>query len=78
MGIASRLQGICKALWVAGFLFVESNTNSGSLFMLLLIAVLVSYLSILCKHMFYFQAGVEQSVPFHHLLAFSSYYDAKP
>ena len=45
--------------------------------MLLLIVVLISYLSILCKHMFYFQAGVEQSVPFHHHSTFSSYYDAR-
>ena len=45
--------------------------------MILLIAVLIYYLSILCKHMFYFQARVEQSVPFHHLPSFSSYYDAK-
>jgi len=45
--------------------------------MLLLIVVLVSYLSIQCKHMFYFQARVEQSVPFHRLPSFSSYYDAR-
>ena len=56
----------------------ESNAISESLLMILLIAVLIYYLSILCKHMFYFQAGVEQSVPFHHLPFFSSYYGARP
>ena len=45
--------------------------------MLLLSAVLSDYLSSLYKHLFYFQARVEQSVPFHHLLSFSSYYDAR-
>ena len=45
--------------------------------MLLLIAILIYYLAILCKHLFYFQARVEQSVPFHRLPSFSSYYDAK-
>ena len=45
--------------------------------MILLIAILIYYLSILCKHLSYFQARVEQSVPFHHLPSFSSYYDAR-
>ena len=66
-----------QSFMVAGFLFTKSNTNSVSLFMLLLIAVLISYISILCKHMFYFQVRVEQSVSFHHLSSFSSYYDAR-
>jgi len=34
---AMSFQGICKALWFAGFLFAESNTNSEFLFMLLLV-----------------------------------------
>ena len=42
-GNSSQLQGICKALWFAGFLFVESNTNSESLFVLLL-AVMINSL----------------------------------
>ena len=46
--------------------------------MLWLIAVLSYYLSSLYKHVFYFQARVEQSVPFHHLPSFSSYYGARP
>ena len=45
--------------------------------MSLLIAVLVGYVAILCKHLFYFQARVEQLVQFHHLPSFSSYYDAR-
>ena len=60
-----------------GFLFAESNTNSVSLFILLLTNVLIYYLTSLCKHMFYFQVRVEQSVPFHHLSSFSSYYGAR-
>ena len=46
--------------------------------MLLLSAALSYYLSSLYKHLFYFQARVEQSVPFHHLSSFSSYYGARP
>ena len=46
--------------------------------MMLLIGVLIYYLSILCKHIFYFQARVEQSIPFLHLSSFSSYYGARP
>ena len=45
--------------------------------MLLLSAVLSYYLFSLYKHMFYFQARVEQSVLFYHLPSFSSYYDAR-
>ena len=45
--------------------------------MLLLSVVLSYYLSSLYKHLFYFQARVEQPVPFHHLTSFSSYYDAR-
>ena len=78
MGIISWLQGIWEALWFAGFLFVESNANSESLFMLLLSAVLSYYPSSLYKHMFYFQARVEQSVSFLLLPSFSSYYGARP
>ena len=63
---------------VCWFLLVESNTNSESLFMLLLSAILSYYLSSLYKHLFYFQARVEQSVPFLLLSPFSSYYGAKP
>ena len=63
---------------VCWFLLAKSNTNSESLFMLLLSAVLSYYLSSLYKHLFYFQARVEQSVLFHHLSAFSSYYGARP
>ena len=44
VGIVSRCRGICKALWFAGFLFAKSNTNSESLFMLLL-AVMIYLLS---------------------------------
>ena len=62
---------------VCWFLLAESNTNSESLFMLLLSAILSYHLTSLYKHMFYFQARVEQSVPFHHLPSFSSYYDAR-
>ena len=62
--------------WVS--FFVESNTNSESLFMLLLTAVLIYYLASLCKHLFYFQARVEQSVLIHHLSSSSSYYGARP
>jgi len=46
--------------------------------MLLLSVVLSYYLSSLYKLLLYFQARVEQSVPFHHLLSFSSYYGARP
>ena len=60
------------------FILAESNTNSESLFMLLLLAILSYYLSSLYKHMFYLQARVEQSVLFHHLSSFSSYYGARP
>ena len=59
------------------FSLAESNTNSESLFMLLLKAILSYYLASLYKHMFYFQARVEQSVLFHHLPSFSSYYNAR-
>jgi hypothetical protein len=45
--------------------------------MLLLSAVLSYYLVSLYKHLFYFQARVEQSVPFLLLSNFSSYYDAR-
>ena len=55
----------------------ESNAISESLLIILLIAILFYYLSILCKHLFYFQARVEQSVPFLLLSTFSSYYDAR-
>ena len=61
--------------WVS--FFVERNTNSESLFMLLLSAVLNYHLTSLYKHMFYFQARVEQAVPFLLLSTFSSYYGAK-
>ena len=46
--------------------------------MLLLLAALSYLLSSRYKHLFYFQARVEQSVPFFLLSTFSSYYDAKP
>ena len=62
---------------VCWFSLAESNANSESLFMLLLSSILSYYLSSLYKHLFYFQARVEQSVPFHHLSSFSSYYDAR-
>ena len=62
---------------VCWFLLAESNTNSESLLMLLLLVVLSYYLSSLYNHLFYFQARVEQSVLFHHLSSFSSYYDAR-
>ena len=45
--------------------------------MLWLSAVLSYYLSNLYKHLFYFQARVEQSIPFLLLSTFSSYYDAR-
>jgi len=45
--------------------------------MLLLSAVLSYHLASLYKHMFYFQARVEQSVSFLLLPTFSSYYGAK-
>ena len=45
--------------------------------MLLLSAGLSYYLASLYKHMFYFQARVEQSVLFLLLSTFSSYYDAR-
>ena len=61
---------------VCWFLLAKSNTNSASL-LLLLSAILSYYLSSLYKHLFYFQARVEQPVPFHHLTSFSSYYDAR-
>ena len=63
---------------VCWFILAESNTNSESLFMLLLLAVLSYYLLSLYKHLFYFQARVEQSVSFLLLSTFSSYYGAKP
>ena len=66
-----------RSFMVCWFLLAESNTNNESLFMLFLSAVLSYYLSSLYNHMFYFQARVEQSVPFHHLLSFNSYYDAR-
>ena len=62
---------------VCWFSLAESNTNSESLFRSLLLAALSYYLCCLYKHLFYFQARVEQSVPFHHLPSFSSYYDAR-
>ena len=62
---------------VCWFLLAESNTNSESLVMLLLSAVLSYHLTSLYKHLFYFQAKVEQSVPFLFLSTFSSYYGAK-
>ena len=62
---------------VCWFLFCRKQYYSESLFMLLIIAVLSYYLAIICKHMFYFQAGVEQSIPFHHLPSSSSYYGAR-
>ena len=77
MGINSWLQGIWWALWFVGFFWAESNTNSESLLILLLLATLSYYLSSLYKHLFYFQARVEQSVPFLLLSTFSSYYDAR-
>ena len=40
-------------------------------------SVLMYYLARLCKHLFYFQARVEQSVPFLLLSIFSSYSDAR-
>ena len=40
-------------------------------------AVFSYYLCSLYQHLFYFQARVEQLVPFHHLPSFSSYYDAR-
>ena len=61
---------------ICWFLLAKSNTNSASL-LLLLSAVLSYYLSSLYKHLFYFQARVEQSVLFYHLPSFSSYYDAR-
>ena len=45
--------------------------------MLLISAVLSYYQASLYKHLFYFQARVEQSVPFLLLSTFSSYYDAR-
>ena len=42
----------------------------------LLIAALVHELIILCKHLYYFQAGGKQSKSFYHLSSPSSYYDA--
>ena len=61
---------------ICWFLLAKSNTNSASL-LLLLSVVLSYYLCSLYKHTFYFQARVEQSVLFHHLSSFSSYYDAR-
>ena len=59
------------------FILAESNTNSESLFILLLSVVLSYYLASLYKHLLYFQARVEQAVSFLLLSTFSSYYDAR-
>ena len=66
-----------RSFMACWFILAESNTNSESLFRLLLLAALSYYLCSLYKHLFHFQARVEQSVPFHHFPSFSSYYDAR-
>jgi hypothetical protein len=61
-----------------GFLFAESNTKSASLTPFCLLAVMFYSLSnILCKHLFYIQARVEQLEPYFHLSYASSYYGVR-
>ena len=69
---------ICKAIWLVGLLHLQEALLSMRPYIrFLLTAALVHYLTILCKHLYYFQAGGKQS-DFHFFIFQRPDWDSKP
>ena len=73
-----RLQGYVRlsGLWVIAS--AGSITKRASLYSILLAVILSSLTNLLCKHLYYFQAGGKQSMQLYLLPCSSTYYGARP